>query len=256
MTERTSGDERRQALEERTSANRPGALAAQLLTAVRFLTLAPPGGAAAAPLGESALFFPVVGLALGAALVALDAALAAVAPAAVRAVLVVALLAAATAGRHLAGVARLAGAARGRAGAPGVLGVLAAGVLVAAEVAAVARLGDAVRATALLLAPALGRWAMVALAFGSRTAGRTAEDAALRGIKFREFAGASVLALGMALAWAEARGLVAAVALALAIIGCRVGAHRVAGGVTAPLVDTVGLVGETLAFGIFGIAAT
>src|SRR6478672_3643948 len=84
--------------------NAPRALVAQLATAVRFLTVLPIGGPTA-PLGESAVFFPLVGLGIGALLVTVDRVLI-VAPPPLRNVAVVALLVLVTGGRHLAALAR------------------------------------------------------------------------------------------------------------------------------------------------------
>jgi adenosylcobinamide-GDP ribazoletransferase len=251
----TSGDERRAALEERPSANAPRALLAQLLSAVRFLTVLRPPGPATDAVGESALFFPVVGLGLGAVLVVADAALAPLVSAGMRAVVLVGLLTMLTGGRQLAALAQVTGS-RGAAGSFGGRGALAATATAVLEVLAIVRLTGSVRGLGLLFAPMLARWSMVAFASGSRTPGGAADDVALvRSIKFREFAGASVFALGVTLAYAEARGLTAVLAIAMLVIACRVAAHRVAGGVTAPAVVALGTVNETLALALFGLGA-
>jgi hypothetical protein len=122
----TSGDERRAALEERSSANAPRALLAQLLTAVRFLTVLRPPGPATDAVGESALFFPVVGLALGAVLVLADSALAPLLSAGMRAVVLVGILTMLTGGRQLAALSELVGGSRGQADAWSGRGALAA----------------------------------------------------------------------------------------------------------------------------------
>src|SRR5262249_46122771 len=89
-TAAAAGDERRAALTGRAGRNAPAALVAQLASAVRFLTIVPITGGHAA-VGESALFFPLVGLALGALLVVVDRVMAPVAPLGARDVILVAI---------------------------------------------------------------------------------------------------------------------------------------------------------------------
>ena len=256
MTPDTS-DERHAALEGRPSANAPTALVTQLLTAVRELTIVPAPGAAEDARGESALFFPLVGLALGGAMLAVSSWLPAALPPAICAALVIATSILLNGGRHLRGLARTAtlpGCASD--GAVGARGLVVVAVVVLAQVAVLARLTGGVLVAGLLFAPTLSRWSMVAFAFGSRAArGAAADDHSLRAIKFREFAGASVLALGITLAYTEAWGLVVIIAVGILAIGGRVLVHTRWGGVTRPLVDTIGVCNETLALAVFWLAA-
>jgi adenosylcobinamide-GDP ribazoletransferase len=244
--------------------NHPRALLAQVATALRFLTIVPVRGGTV-PVGASALFFPLVGLGLGAVLVALDAALAA-APAPVRNVLLVAALAVLTGGLHLDGLADAADSllARDRAralaimrdAATGAFGAVALVLVLLLKIRSLDALAPPVRAHALLFAPMLARWAIVALAFGSRPARLEGLGFAMvRSITFRELAGASVLALGVTLAWTEALGLLVILALGLLVIGCRLLVHRALGGVTGDVLGAAGELGEAVALAIFALAA-
>ncbi|HEY4908300.1 MAG TPA: adenosylcobinamide-GDP ribazoletransferase, partial [Methylomirabilota bacterium] len=79
-----------------------------LVLAVRFLTIVPvPGREASTPgaLGRAAWWFPVVGLALGACLVAADRLLSSVFPPLLEAILIVAVWKILTGGLHLDGLA-------------------------------------------------------------------------------------------------------------------------------------------------------
>jgi adenosylcobinamide-GDP ribazoletransferase len=141
-----------------------------LVLAVRFLTIVPvPGVEAAGPgaLGRAAWWFPLVGLGLGVVLALADRAFALLFPPLVGAVLVVSCWKALTGGLHLDGLAdcldglggrdvahRLAIMRDSRIGAFGTLGLLL-GLLL--TVAALAELPAPVRASVLLLAPAVGR---------------------------------------------------------------------------------------------------
>ena len=246
--------------------NAPAALVAQLATAIRFLTIVPVPGAHVA-VGESAVFFPLVGLALGGVLVVVDHGLAAIAPVAVRSVVLVALLAIATGGLHLDGLADSADALltrdRDRAlaimrdSATGAFGVVAVVLVLLLKARSIDALPDDGRTAALLIAPMLARWAMVVLAFGSHAARTEGLGFAMVGsMTFREFGIATVAALWVALAWTAARGLTAVIVLAATTIGCRILAHRKLGGVTGDLLGALAEVAEALVLAIFTLGAT
>jgi hypothetical protein len=87
---------------------------------------------------------------------------------------------------------------------------------------------------AVLLAAVLGRWAPVVLAHGARPVRAGAADPLAVGrVGSREFAWASVLAMGASLAVGEALGLVAVLAAALTATGLRIWAYRGPQGMTA-----------------------
>lgn len=141
-----------------------------LILATRFLTILPvPGRTADGPgaLGRAAWCFPVVGAALGAALVGIDRLLGLACPPVLASVLLVALWKILTGGIHLDGLADcLDGLAGGDAGRRlaimrdsrvGVFGALGLIACILAAVAAVTELPARSRWRLLLLAPVLGR---------------------------------------------------------------------------------------------------
>lgn len=168
-----------------------------LILALRFLTVVPvpgPHAADAEALGRAAWWFPVVGLALGAVLVAVDRGLAHLFRPFLAAALVVLVWKALTGLIHLDGLAdcldglagrdpeqRLAIMRDSRIGVFGATGI-AGGLLVA--VAALSGLPPTARVAALLAAPALGRIApaLAGACFGAATPGQGSGDAFLRGL--------------------------------------------------------------------------
>src|SRR6266850_686695 len=122
--------------------------------------------------------------------------------------------------------------ARLRAG-PGALGITLAVTAVAARAAAAVVLPPPARTTALLIAPMLGAWAVVVQCYGGTPAHARGIAASLVGrARFREFAWASVVALGVTLSVGEPIGLVVVLVASLATVGMRVLAHRRLGGLT------------------------
>jgi cobalamin synthase len=115
---------------------------------------------------------------------------------------------------------------------------------------ALVTLAPAARSVALVVAPMLGRWAGVVQCYGGTALPQATGMAALAGrARFREFAIASVMALGTALAALDAVGLAVAVACALITLGVRRVAYRRRGGIddgamnaTSALVETSALV--------------
>ena len=200
-----------------------------LLAAVRYLTIVPlpgppaPGGAGP---GRGAAWFPVVGLALGAALALTARLTGALFSPLLAALLTVTVWKLLTGGIHLDGLAdcldglvgrdaehRLAIMRDSRIGAFGAIGLI---LFLLLEIAAVAELGPALRWRALLAAPVIGRAtpALVARLF-------PAARAAGAGAAFRAALppGAPALGLGLALAAAAATlGVVGIVAWALATL--------------------------------------
>ncbi len=232
----------------------------EFLAAVRLLTFdARRGGEAAGP---AALFFPVVGLLIGLAAVAVDAIPGLPPP--LRAVLAVAVLAAVTRGSGWRGVACVGSALpvaarRGAAleamasGRPTAIGAAVAAGLVAAKVAALWRPGP-LRSWALLFAPMFGRWALVIVAFSARLAREGPPgprfDAA---ISFQEFGWASVIAVGAALVLLEAVGLAVALAAAAVSVGLRLVWHRWLGGIEQTTFRASGEIVEVAALALFAL---
>lgn len=244
------------ALDRRRDANAPAALLAQLKEAIGFLTIVPLGRSAA-PIGESALFFPLVGLALGGVLLALDRLTAPLLPLAVRNVLLVGALAAASGARHLRGLARgVRALAASRGSKIAAAGASIASLLLMLKLVALGALPATTRTMALLYAPMLARWSMVVLAFGSHPAGREdAGHALVRTVKFREFGVATVGALWIALANTAARGLLAILLVAVVTVSCRILVHARLGGVGGDLLGAIVEINETLVLATFTLGA-
>jgi cobalamin synthase len=215
----TMGDDREPLImadAEHTPLPRP----ADLLAALGTLTVLPlrrpsPGSE---DFGRAAVFFPFVGLLIGALLAGLDWALIARLPPWWTGVVVVGVWEAIT------------GAALLRAGAPrGAAGFAVLGAIAATKIACTA--AASARPAALLFAPLLARWALVVLATGVRDAaapGRKFNPA----ITFREFALASVFSFAAVFAVAEGFGILIVVCVAAVTLGLRLLVHRFAGGVS------------------------
>ena len=146
-----------------------------LVAAFRFLTCLPipgPHASSAGSLGRALTYFPVVGLAIGALLVTIDLALAPIVARPLLDFVLLATLVLTSGGLHLDGLIDTADALFGpgpaerrleamrRSGA-GPRGVSAGLGLLVAEFALLTALPADGRAAALLLAPMLGRWAIV-----------------------------------------------------------------------------------------------
>jgi hypothetical protein len=82
----------------------------------------------------------------------------------------------------------------------------------------------------LVLAPMLGRWAVVVQCYGGAPAGAAGPGSLVGRARFREFGWASVTAIGTALVVAEAFGLAIVLGAILVTLGVRVGAYRRARG--------------------------
>jgi adenosylcobinamide-GDP ribazoletransferase len=221
------------------------ALNRELRAAVGCLTALGPGTDGPAVLAGGLALYPVVGLALGTAAAAAAAAVGTLAPAAAGPAGVLVLTAlggsrgplglAATAeallrpGTPAAVLARL----RARPAAPGIAVATAA---LATRAAAAAALPAPARTTALLLAPMLGAWAVVVQCYGGAPFHARGAAAALVGrARFREFAWASVVALGVTLSIGEPIGLVLVLVASLTTVALRLYAHRRLGGLTGRL---------------------
>ena len=226
--------------------------------ALQFLTVVPPvvrRSPATATLGSAEAFFPAVGLLLGLGLVAADALLRSSVAPMVRDVVLVILLAVVTGALHLDGLidtfdgvfggrdpqTRLALMRDPRAGA---FGVVAVACLLLLKVAALNGLPDHLRPTALLLAPCLGRWAIVAATAWFPYArpeglGRAFKD----GIRRRHwlFAGASAAGAAAWLAGGSGVVLFGASTALVALLGLAL--SRRLGGLTG---DTYGALCEVI----------
>jgi adenosylcobinamide-GDP ribazoletransferase len=212
-----------------------------LFTAARYLTILPVPGGPGAGLGRAAAWFPVVGLGLGAALVAADHGIGWLFPGLLGALLTVTLWKVLTGGIHLDGLADsldgLAGRdpdhrrrimSDSRIGAFGAVGLI---LFLMIEVVAVAGLDPTVRWRALLAAPVIGRATSPVLARLYPPARADGQGAAFVTHVGAGAAGLAVLvALGVAWLVLGEAGLTAALtALAAAVLVGRFLAGRLAG---------------------------
>ncbi len=218
---------------------------ASLVLAVRFLTIVPvPGRDAEGPgaLGHAAWWFPIVGLAMGGALVLADSALAFAVPPLLSAVLVVTVWKVVTGGLHLDGLAdcldglagrdverRLAIMRDSRVGVFGAVGLMLS-LLIAC--AALAGIPSAARGSVLVLAPVVGRLAplLVGPSFRPATPGHGLGASFIDTLP--RFAGAVYLVLMVPLAWfllGPAGPVIAAAALGVSFAGAALFARRLGG---------------------------
>jgi cobalamin synthase len=197
--------------DERVSTrDQAAAYAGDLVAALRLLTVFPGGGpdAASEPFARATVFFPVVGLGLGALLWAVAEAIEGKLPVWGNTIVLLFLWELARAAKgHVAVGAALT---REQSGRRGVLVVAGSTLLIkAVAIAACSR----ALPLALLFAPVLSFWSLVVLATGARDSvspGRKFNA----GITFREFALTSTFALAVVLLVAEALGLLVAVPVA------------------------------------------
>ncbi|MGH7948613.1 MAG: adenosylcobinamide-GDP ribazoletransferase, partial [Candidatus Binataceae bacterium] len=180
-------------------------------------------------------FFPVIGITFGIALAGSDRGLAAVLGPGARSVLVVLAGVLVTGGFSPRGIADLAEAIwRGARQAPtgiariGPVGIAAALAWLAISAWLLSTIAlPAARMSALITAMLLSRWSMVPIGYGLKAGEHWGLGVPYEGgIKFREFAVSSVVALGLAMGLYANVGIVAIVAAALAILGLRLFASR------------------------------
>jgi adenosylcobinamide-GDP ribazoletransferase len=200
-----------------------------LLDATRYLTIVPVRfGAqdAAATLGQAAPWFPVVGLALGFALVLTDRLTGWLFPTLLSALLTVTVWKLLTGGLHLDGLAdcldglitadrdyRLRVMRDSRIGAFGAVGLI---LFLMLEIAALAELAPALRWRVLLVVPAIGRAtpALMSVCFPAVPGGQ--------GAAFGESVQRSSVLVGLAVAAAIAVATLGASGLVALVVGCLV----------------------------------
>lgn len=218
------------------------ALADELRAAVSSLTVF--RRAEVQPLAAALAFYPAVGLLLG--LVASGVAWAVdqryPAFAGAAGVVVVAALSGARASRILA--------------ARGALGASTAGLAFAVRLWAASSLPAPARTAALLIAPMLGRWAIVVQCYGGVPGAVLGEAALVGGARFREFGWASVTAFAVTLAVADAVGLLVLVTAALTTLALRVYLYRRVGRLTERLLAATAELVETTVMVTFALLAS
>ena len=229
---------------------RLSSLLSSFLAALRFLTLVgirEPVPTDRTTLGRAGAFFPLIGLVIGGLAWTADRLLRDRLPSPVLGVVLVGLLAALSRGGQLRGLRSTADALWRRSGVP-VLAVALAGKLWALTV-----LHGGPRDVALLLAPMLGRWACVVMAYSSRPVpGREEGDfrdarVLVRDVHFNDFGLASLVALGVLFTLTEAVGIALAIPLGGLIIGGSLYCNRRLGGADGHSVAGLGELVETAA---------
>jgi len=216
--------------------------------------------------GRAGVFFPLIGLLLGALSWGADTILQPLIPVPLfRSVALVGLLAVLSRGLQLEGVARsavglfsraersqrLAGMQERAFHVPGIIVLLG---MLTLKILALSYLSSGYRGAALLLAPMLGRWACVVMAYSSRPA-RTEGLGALfvNGVEFREFGVASVMTLGVVFTLVEVGGLLLFLGLAGIIICWILYCNRRLDGVTGDTIGALGEIVETVSVCMFSV---
>ena len=209
---------------------------------------------------QSASFFPLVGFFLGIMLVLVDRILDPYLASEILSVALVTILIFATRATHLAGLAGTWDQLAPRNSDPhsgsrigqglGLFGLLAVVVVIALKFRAIEVMGEA-RFPGLLLAPAIGRWAMVVLGYGSRATGEDEREIDVEGIKNKQLILATGLLLIGVVLIARRVGLWVALWVSLLALGSRYFLHRRAGGVDGKNLGAVAEMSEALAFVLF-----
>jgi adenosylcobinamide-GDP ribazoletransferase len=222
--------------------------------ALQFLTLCPwPKRLerSAGEVGRAAIFFPVVGLALGLILLLTDLLLDRFAGGRLSSVFLVAVMALLTGGLHLDGLGDTfdglgAGGDRERMlrimddPHTGAFGLIAIVLLLLFKVHAIESI-DGDRWRALLAAPVLGRWAMVLLGYRSQAAKPGLGSTMVDHLETKHFLAATMITLLMVAAILRGLGVTIMVWIAVFALASKIYFHRRLGGVTG---DTFGAVGE------------
>lgn len=220
------------------------------------------------PIGSSALFYPAVGALIGGLVGALDWVLRTFLSQEITSVFLLGMLALLSSGRQLDGFANAADGLigfRGREWAIatmhdrplGTSGAAAIFFLLILKVRSLDLISEPIRFAGLLLPPLIGRWALVALAYGARRAAADGEAAASfdSTIGARELAVASGFAVTVTLVAGGALGLFVLIIAGLATVGLRLYFDRRLGGVTGQALDAGAEVLEALALIIFALAS-
>ena len=227
--------------------------------ALRFLTLFPLPRRidhSDNDVGRSAIFFPVVGLILGSILVLVNFALELFASAGLLSVILVTLLTFMTRGFHLDGVGDTfdglgAGGDRDRVlsimddSHIGAFGLIAIVLVLFLKIHALEGM-HLDRWRTLLVAPILGRWAMVLLAYRSKAAKAGLGSNLIDHLKTTHFLLATLLTLLLVAAILHGNGIAMMAWVALFTIASKNYFHRRLGGVTGDIFGAVGELSETL----------
>ena len=231
-------------------------------TAFKFLTVFPwPRNGAPSPreIGQSTPFFPLVGFCLGLILALLNRILEPYLESEILGVVLVVVLILATRAQQLEGLGGTfdaigSGAYRegnGRSGDhPGIFGILAVVVVVMLKFRAIEVMGE-VRGQGLLLAPVFGRWAMVILAYGSKSKQAEVGRSIAEQVGGRHLLWATILTLILVVLLSGRPGLWIALWVSLLTLVAGLYLHRRFGGLNGDNLGAVGEIGETFAMVLF-----
>ena len=248
-------------------ANTPEALWDDFRAAARALTILGRPTDAKPAIGNSAAFYPAVGLSIGFAVAVLDWVLRSFLSQEITSVILVAALALLSAGRQLEGFANVADGLigfRGREWAMatmrdrrlGTSGAAAIFFLLILKVRSLDLISEPIRFAGVLLPPMIGRWAVVALAHGARTAHATGEGERFDpSITLRELGIACVFGALVTLAFAAALGLLVLLVAVLVAAGLRIYLDRRLGGVSDQSLAAVAEILESVTLLVFALAS-
>lgn len=237
------------------------------LVACQFLTVCPwfrVIDPSAEEIAEASAFFPLVGVLLGAILSLVNWLLAPYVPVEFLSALLVTLLALLTRGLHLDGLADTfdglgAGGDREHVltvmddSRTGVFGVLAIVLVIAFKLRAIAFLNDG-RWQALLIAPVLGRWAMVVLGYKSQPAREGLGKTIVQHMRGQDLLIATIICLTLVLLFSGRPGVGVVMVIFIFSLGCKRYLHRRIGGVTGDTFGAVGELSETSALVLLALA--
>lgn len=232
------------------------------LTALKFLTIFPwPKTFPTTPeeIGRSAPSFPLVGFCLGLVLMLCDRLLYRYMESTLLSILLVTLMILLTRGLHLDGLGDTCDGLGAKGDTKealeamddsriGIFGLLAVVIVIAFKIHAMAVMEGY---PGLLLAPILGRWAMVVLAYGSRSAREGLGEIMVQNVRGRHLLLATLFTLALVTIFSGQIGLWIALCVSLLTLLSRNYFHRRLGGVTGDTFGAVGEITETLSLVIF-----
>lgn len=233
----------------------------QFITAWQFLTIIPISRrieVTSESLGKSMALFPIVGLALGCVLAALDLGFSDIFPPAVASALLLTCYIAMYGGFHLDGLAdTIDGLAGGRDretilrimkdSTIGAIGVVALSLVLILKYAAIVSLPDSIKWQGLLVMPVIGRWVQVWMTFNSRYAREKGlGQAFVDFVKIREVTVATAITAVVSWFTFGIRGLVVIGAIALFGYTVKSFSHKKIGGVTGDVLGAGSELAELL----------
>ncbi len=227
--------------------------------ALKFLTFFPwPGRPLLShEVGRASPFFPVVGFFVGVVLVLLNRLLEPYLESEILGTVLVAILVMVTRARHLQGLKGTfdgmdfrAGKEEGGNSAPGIFGFLAVIVVFLLESRAIEVMGE-MRPQGLLLAPMLGFWSVVILAYSSPPKAEKKIEAPLDGVRGGHLFWATAVTLPLVIVFSGGVGLWIALWVSLLTLVAGSYLRRRGGGVAANSLGAIAELGQALAMVLY-----